>query len=350
MSERGIHLGILVGAIALGVWTLRHDPSPSRHVAPTAEHESPLAIVPPGSAFVLSADIAALRRSPFGPLLVARINGLAGEDADWSKLCDFDPLSAIDEVALAVPSAGASTSTSTSVHDDDFGVIASGRFSAAQITRCATAAISARGGDPVSSKLGDFSSVRDRTTEAGEIAARDGGPLILSGGNYFRTLLDSAQGNAPKLEHQDPRDARHAELRRVIGPGAIVATWLLGEHWFERVAGDDAGLSPLRSLEALALRLDLGQTLHASALLSCKDATSTREIQRLLEELRASLATIPLDPALGALARRVTVAPQDRRLRLELELNEIELRALLDAIARPPALSKSHPDAQIQPR
>ena len=328
MSERGIHLGILVGAIALGAWIFSHDGSKARRSRSGPEQGSPLAIVPPGSAFVLSADIAARRKSPVGPALAARISGLVGKDADLAKLCDFDPLTALDQVALAIPSAAPNR------RDDDFGVIATGRFTATQITRCATASIDARGGDPVSSKLGNFSSVRDRNTEVGEIAARDGGPLILSGGSYFRTLLDAAEGNAPKLEHQDPRDAHHAELRRLVGPGAIVATWLLGEHWFESIAGDDAGLSPLRSLEAIAARLDLGQTLRVSALFECGDAKSAAEIQALLEQLRSSLATIPLDPALTALARRVAISPQDRRLRLELELNEAELRGLLDALAQ----------------
>ncbi len=325
MSERGIHLGILLGALALGAWAFAHHGSAPEHVAAARAQKEPLAIVPPGSAFVLSANVAELRRSPVGPLLAARTNQLIGERSDGSKLCDFDPLAALDEIALAVPSAG------ENARDDDFGLIATGRFSAAQIARCATTSISARGGDPVSSQIGHFSSVRDRRSEAGEIAARDGGLLILSGGSYFRALLDAAEDNAPKLEHQDPRDARHAELRRLVGPGAIVATWLLSEHWFEHVAGDDAGLSPLRSLKTIAFRLDVGRTLHATALLDCDDAPSANEIRALLERMRGSLSLVPLDPVLAALARRVTLSVNERRLRLELELSEAELEALLGA-------------------
>jgi len=326
VSEHRIHLGILAGAIALAGWLFLRLGAPAPHVTAAPERESPLSIVPPGSAFVLSADIVALRRSSVGPLLASCINQLVGDNANWSKLCDFDPLSALDQVALAVPSAGEVPPEG----DQDFGVIATGRFSASQIVRCASAAIAARGGDPVSSNIGHFSSVRDRLREAGEIAARDGGPLIVSGGTYFRALLDAAEGNAPKLEHQDARDARHTELRRQLGPGALVATWLLGAHWFERIAGDDAGLSPLRNLTSIGARVDFARTSRALILLECTDATSASAIADLLEKLRPTLSALPLDPRLASIARRVAITPRDRRLRLELELSEDELRALLD--------------------
>jgi hypothetical protein len=231
-----------------------------------------------------------------------------------------------------VPSAGAAASE----HADDFGVVATGRFSAAQITRCASAAISQRGGDPVSSELGTFSSVRDRKTDGGEVAARDGGPLIVSGGRYFRDLLDAAEGNVAKREHQDPKDAAHAELRRTLGPGTIIATWLLPDGWFERFAGEDsARLSPLRALKAIGARLDVGQELRVSLMFECGDAASATEIAQLTEQLRASLGALALDPTLSSVARRIVVVREAARLRLNLTLDEAELRAVLDAVLGP---------------
>jgi len=280
---------------------------------------------------VLSADITQLRHAALGASLAARFAQLGPSTGDLTTLCGFDPLSALDEVALAVPGAGAEGNE----HTGDFGVVATGRFSATQITRCARASIAARGGDPVDSQLGTFSSVRDRKTSGGEVAARDGGPLIVSGGEYFRALLDAADGNIAKAEHEDPRDVRHAELRRALGAGTIVATWLLAEGWFERVSGDTgARFSPLRSLKALGARLDVSREVRVSVLLDCADAASVTEIEALLDQLR-SLGALSLDPALGDVAQRITALREGPRLRLNLTLTEPELQALLDATLGP---------------
>jgi hypothetical protein len=335
LSERSIHIGVLLGALALGAWIFgAHFHRTARRAGSLDSklESSPLSIIPPGSAFVLSVDVTQLEHAPLGIVLAQRLGQLGSGTGDLTSLCGFDPLAALDQVALAVPSAGGAASE----HADDFGVVATGRFSAAQITRCASAAISRRGGDPVSSELGTFSSVRDRKTDGGEVAARDGGPLIVSGGRYFRDLLDAAEGNVAKREHQDPKDAEHAQLRRTLGPGTIVATWLLPNGWFERFAGEDsARLSPLRALKTLGARLDVSQELRFSFLFECSDAASANEIEQLIEQLRASLGALALEPTLSGVARRIVVQPEAARLRLNLTLDEGELEAVLDAVLGP---------------
>ncbi len=335
MSERAIHIGVLVSALALAGWVFgihgRGTHGQARSVDAQAA-ASPLSIIPPGSAFVLSADIAQLERAALGASLAARFARLGPSTGDLTALCGFDPLSALDQVALAVPSAGAEGNA----HTDDFAFVATGRFSAAQITRCARAAITARGGDPVDSELGSFSSVRDRKNSGGEVAARDGGPLIVSGGDYFRALLDAADGNAAKHEHEDVRDAPHAELRRALGPGTIVATWLLAGGWLERVSGDSGvRLSPLRSLRAIGARLDVSSEVRVSVLLDCANAASAAEIAALLDQLLASLDALSLDPALRGIAQRITLLHEGPRLRLNLTVAHAELDALLDATLGP---------------
>jgi hypothetical protein len=337
LSERAIHVGVLVAALALAGWVFASH-TRGTHSAGSADSSaatSPLELIPPGSAFVLSADIAQLRHAALGPLLSARLGSSAG---DLGGLCGFDPLTALDQLALAVPSAGAAAGE----HEGDFGVIASGRFSATQIMRCASASISRRGGDPVSSELGAFSSVRDRTAAGGEVAARDGGPLIVGGGSYFRELLDAAEGKGQKLEHQDPRDARHAALRQTLGAGTIVATWLLAEGWFERVSGaDSARLSPLGSLKAIGARLDVSHELGVSVLLECADAAGVSAIETLLDQLRSSLGSVALDPALHGIAQRISARHDGARLRLDVTLTDTELLVLLDAALGPAAPATS---------
>jgi hypothetical protein len=330
LSERAIHIGVLVSALALGVWLFgshwQRTSAPARSASPGTA-SSPLAIIPPGSAFLLSVDVAQLRHAELGPLLAHRFGRIGSNAGDLTSLCGFDPLLALDQVALTVPSAGVSPVE----HEDDFGIVATGRFSARQITRCASAAISRRGGDPVDSELGAFSSVRDRKADGGEVAARDGGPLIVSGGRYFRELVDAAEGRVATSEHEDPKDAEHVALRRTLGPGTIVATWLLPDGWFERFSGDDrARLSPLRALKALGARLDLDRELRVSVLLECADAASATEIATLVEQLRASLGALALDPTLSGAAQRITARADGARLWLNLALSPVELNAVLD--------------------
>ncbi len=333
MSERAIHIGLLVGALALSAWLF----GTHRHRTPTSTASSdaassPLAIIPPGSAFLLSVNVAELRRAELGPLVADRFGRLGSDAGGLASLCGFDPLLALDQVALAVPSAGVSPVD----HDDDFGIVATGRFSAPQITRCARAAISRRGGDPVDSELGAFSSVRDRKADGGEVAARDDGPLIVSGGRYFRELVDAAEGRIVKSEHENPKDAQHVALRRTLGPGTIVATWLLPDGWFERFASDDsARLSPLRALKALGARLDLDRELRATVLLECASAASATEIATLVDQLRGSLGALALDPTLSSAARRIAVQSDGAQLRLNLSLSQPELKAVLDLTLGP---------------
>lgn len=335
VSERAIHLGILVSAAAVCGWvfgTAHGSSGPSESAR--ASHEiiapqtSALSLIPSGSAFVLTADVRQLQHAPLGALLSERL-GRAGKTAELVKVCGLDPLARLDQLALAVPSAGGAAQE----HPEDFGVVAQGRFTAAEIMRCANAVITQRGGEAIETQLGKLRSVRDRKQSA-EIAAKDG-TLIVSGGSYFRELLDAAEGHASSK--RDPRDARHSELRRALGPGTIVATWLLGEHWFERVAGDDgnARLSPLSALQAVGAHIDVSDTAHVQLLLDCTDSDGAGRVASLLSELRSSLHALPLDPALSGLAERVSVSQTGARLKLAVDPTEAELSALLGLLLGP---------------
>ena len=335
-TERNIHLGLLGASLAVAVWVFGAQPhsaepaTDSGALSQATDERSPLSIIPPGSAFVLTADLRTFARSPLGASIAERL----GRSAGASKLvesCGFDPLARLDQLALAVPSANLVAQE----RPEDFGIVASGRFSGTEIAHCASAEITARGGEAILTRLGSFASVRDRRANSGEIASKDG-LLVVSGGSYFRELLDSAESKR-RPGKQDPRDAQHAELRRTLGPGALLATWLLGEGWFERVAGDDtnARLSPLSALKTVGARLDLGTKAELSVLLECADSEGAQRISSLLAELRSSLDALPLDPALAGIARRVTVSQMGLRLKLELELNQAQLSPVLDALLGP---------------
>ena len=337
VSERAIHLGLLVTALAAAGWAFGSHGHPPRSpsstsVATKTAPTAPLSLIPPGSAFVLTADVRKLEHAPLGVLLAQRLSHVGGA-TQLATSCGFEPLARLDQLALAVPGA----TLEAQEHPEDFGIVASGRFSAEEIMHCASAVIAARHGEPIRTQLGSFSSVRDRTHSGGEVAARDGGLLLVSDGSYLRALLDAAEGNAPKLERPEARDARHSALRRALGPAPLLATWLLGEGWFERVAGDanNARLSPLGALLAVGARVDAGNAVHVSVLLECTDSDGAARISSLLGELRSSLNALPVDPAVATVARRIAVSQTGARLTLSLDLETSELQPLLDLLLGP---------------
>lgn len=335
VSERAIHLGIVVCSALACAWVFGlHSDAPravdsvGRPQEAAIPKRTALALVPSGPAFVLTAEVRKLQHTPLGELLSQRL-GRADGAGEFVKLCGIDPLARLDQLAVAVPSAGSDAQE----HPEDFGIVAEGRFNAAEIVRCARSVIVQRGGEAIETRLGKFRSVRDRK-QSGEIAATDG-TLIVSGGSYFRRFLDAAEGNAGSM--RDPNDERHAELRRRLGPGSVVATWILGDRWFDRIAGDERGarLSPLHSLSAIGVWLDVSDAVHVRATLDCANPEDAGRVAGLLAELRASLRALPLDPTLSALAARVSVSQAGARLELGVEPTQAELDALLGLLLGP---------------
>ena len=331
-TERNIHLGVLAAAVAVTVWVFGAQPragGPTTHSAHSAETQprSPLALIPPGSAFILGVDVGALARAPLGVFIAERLGRSAGT-GKLSETCGFDPLLRLDQLALSIPSANLGADA-----HPDFGVIANGRFTAAEITRCASTAISARGGEAVHSKLDSFDTVRDRNGSGGEIAAKDG-LVVVSGGNYFRELLNAAEGVLGSLTQPNARSLQHADLRRELGPGPLLATWLLGDGWFERVAGSDvnARLSPLSALKRIGARVNVTATAQLLLLLECEDGAGAERVADLLRDVQSSLDAIPLALELRATAKRITIRQREARLSLELELDRTELTPLLAAL------------------
>jgi hypothetical protein len=106
----------------------------------------------------------------------------------------------------------------------ELGLAAVGDFDAAAVADCAAAIVRLHGGDPVRTTLGGFLTVRDRGgASEGEVAARDGGPVLLSGGRYLRDMIDAAEGRSPSLRSE----ARHRALREAVGvDAALVVSWI----------------------------------------------------------------------------------------------------------------------------
>jgi hypothetical protein len=282
----------------------------------------PLAIVPPGPAFVLTVELGRLRAAKSAQALVGR--GLAQLAGDACEKVLFQD---VDELVLTIPSSAGFEPTGA----DSFALIATGRFLGASVADCAERGIVARQGEAVRTTIGSFASVRDRR-RSGEVAARDG-LLVLSAGEYLRALLDGAEGRRAEGEpEQRERDRLHAELRRVVGRDApVVLTLALPKGWLPAALGDPAAeLSPLATLRSAALRAEIGADLELAGLLACDDAARCQALERFMLDARSDLRS--LVPPEGARAlERLTLTRKDTRLELAARLDPEDVAKLVPA-------------------
>ena len=319
-------MAAVIAAIAFVIGLVRLLPA-SRASAPA------LAMIPPGPAFVLTLDVAQLKQSQLENLLRKHFSELGG----LGQRCGFEPVQYVKDLAIAVPGAG---NTLDALGIDDFGVVAMGPMSRSKVLRCAEHSIVDRKGEPVQTRIGKFSTIRDQRKKGGELAIRDGGPLILSGGNYFRELLDAAESSRPGSGAAASRDALHAELRQKLGRSApLLMSWVLPQNWTERfVPGHEARLSPLTEIRAVGLAATFRPNPErgampapsVDAILACGSSAGCSNVAAFLEELQRDLnAALALDPTLQVLTR-VKIHPESTVIRLQLLLSQAELKSLLE--------------------
>jgi hypothetical protein len=285
-----------------------------------------LAMVPRNAALELSCDFERLRKSELGALANEQLNRLGG-GGDLAKRCGFDPLALIDRVALGIP-----TAQDPPGGAGDFALLAAGHFKGDAIVGCGEQLIRDRGGEPTRSSLGALASVRDRNGGSGEVAARDNGPLIVSGGAYFREVADLAN-EPPHAGSLAARNPEHAALRKALGDGTILVSWLVPDGWFGRVADDErAKVSALAAVHAVAARVDLASNVRVTVLLSANDEPAAETVSTLLSRLKQSAASLLPDPMLAGLAGRVVLGRERGMVTLKLELTMSEAQALLTRV------------------
>jgi hypothetical protein len=243
----------------------------------TAEHGAdPALMVPAGAELMVTVDVEGLAAAAGRDLLAAGGLRLLGLQKD----CGFEPLLAMRRLAFAVPSRPPETAS-------DFALIAQTTLRVEPVLRCAETMIGKRGGRAVRSELGRFRAVRDQAKPGGEVAIRDDGVFVLSGGDYFRDVLDTINGTAAPDETARLRAAVHSGLRRQLGPADLVVTLLPGR------------LLPLPEVQALALALRVKERLELAGFVGCSKPEICTEARALLERIKLELAK---EPELAGLA------------------------------------------------
>jgi hypothetical protein len=317
---RVVHVGLLLAlVVAIGL-ILRFVPRSRTYVA-RAPVLRPLEIVPAGAAFVLSANLVALRESPLARRVFAeRLRSVAAAP----RGCGLDPVNDLDELVIAVQDARALGDLERPFGSGSLAVIAGGTFRSTAVSDCAMASIRARGGDPVLTPIGSFVGVRDRRRGGAEIVARDG-LLVVSEGAYLRALLDAADGKGTEGgDLERTRDRLHGELRRRLGEDTPVrATLSLPPGWLEQALGEpEASASPLSKLRSAAAGAKLGTTLSLNALLVSETAADSAALESVVRSL-----------ARDADLKSLWVRANGVELEVRADVSEVVLETLLRAQA-----------------
>jgi hypothetical protein len=303
-SERALSWLLLLLALAGVAWLVTRPKAPAAR-APAGDTALR---VPAGAELLLTADVEALAKAAAPELLAAGAQQLLGLHED----CGFEPLLELRRVAFAIPAGQAEVA-------HDFALIAETTLKQEPLLRCAEKLIRKRGGRPVRSELGRFRGVRDQAKPGGEVAVRGDGLLVLSGGGYFRDVLDANSGVAAPDEAAKLREAMHGAVRRRLGPAQLMLTVLPGR------------LLPLPEVQALGLAIRVEEQLGLAGFVACGKPETCRQALQLVEQIKADLTR---EPGLEAMAK-LTIAERDAGLELGAQLPRESLVPLLRQLLAP---------------
>jgi hypothetical protein len=270
-GERAVNWLLLAVAVAAAVLFARRGllraPAESGRV-------DPVSAVPPGPELLITADVEALAEAAGPQLLRAGIGSFLG----LSELCGFEPLLSMRRVAFAMP-----------VGSQDFAFIAETTLAPEAVLRCAELMIRKRGGVAVRAQLGRFDSVRDRAKPVGEMAIRGDGLFVLSGGQYFRDVLDRAAGASRFDDAAQVRERLHGLVRGRLGQNQLTASSVS--------TTPDALLPDVRLIGAA---IDVQRTTRIRAFVGCSNEAACADALAMVESLQSALKRDPLLAPLAA--------------------------------------------------
>jgi hypothetical protein len=148
---------------------------------------------------------------------------------------------------------------------------------------------------------------------------RADGLFVLSGGKYFRDVIDSASGNRPADEAHELRSRAHAAVRRKLGPSQIALSLLVGPRL------------PLPGVQALGLGLDVQRDVQLRGYVACVSAPGCFEAANVIEQLKQDAAR---ESGIADLAK-LRVEQRDQQLQIHGRLARRELGPLLEQLMAP---------------
>lgn len=332
---------LVVALAAIAAWIVANR----RVVGEGAEPASAsiLEHVPPGAMLLATVDVAALRGTPLGEQLLGQGRTVAGL-GEVTAICGADPMDAVRLLAIAIPDAG---------QDTGFGLFAAGPFDAAELIGCAEKIVAGRGGRPVRSPAGRFLLLKDASLElsSAELAAADGGPVILGEPAYVRAALGTESAESSE------RDERHAALRGLVPGGQLVATAALSAEQrralISELKAQNMPDSPFRSVNGAALSVSVTDEIALSVAVRCDDAeASLRVAEHIRRAAESEADSLPAQAiGLSALLERLDVKADAQAVHVRLSMPAAEaLATLRRALAlRKLAEPGVFPEAPVEP-
>ena len=299
----------------------------------TSAAGDPFDAVPRDSFLVATVNLAELRRSPlyevlFGkdspaqaaktemPMLGARALGI-GKLAD---ACGFDPLSRVEQLAVAVPEEG---------DKGELGMAARVTITRAELSTCTENLAGQRGGKVETKDVGSFVVVEDsaaQETARPRLAYGRGGLLVVGRGAWFDAMLASADRKQPGAREAQAHVAMRSSLTSRDGWRAptLLVSALLPRSLRDRLKGEmgaelsaDAAQDGSQNVMAgvlgvsnvgLALRAGgSGQSIDAAIELICDTEEGCAAVEKLILKKRLdwskelTLRMVGLGPLLDSL-------------------------------------------------
>jgi hypothetical protein len=296
---------VLLVALAAAAWLVQR----ARPRALEAPRLDLVSIVPNGPELLLTVDVESLGTAATDELLRAGGSALLG----LREQCGFEPLLGLRRVAFATPQPAAGQAAG------DFALIAETSLQQDPVLRCAEAVIRKRGGQPVRSTLGAFTSVRDQSKPLGEVAMRADGLFVMSGGQYFRDVIDAAGGIVGGDEAARLRTQVHVAMRRKLLPSQLVFTLIPGST------------ATLAGVKALGLGLAVKRELEVRGFVGCGSTAACGDARELALHLKDELAR---DSSVSGLAS-LSIVQEQQQLVVSGHLPRAQLAALLSQLIAP---------------
>ncbi len=281
-SGRGLGLrgGLILLAIVLLVvgWLYTSRRGGSLASEPAPADRSVLAAIPQGAMLVAVVDLRALRATELGKRFLGHGRNIAGL-GEIQVLCGSDPMDGVDQLAVAIPAAGA---------DAGFGVFAAGAFDAERLLSCAERIVTRRGGKPVRRRHDRFLVLRDASLalSSAELAVADGGPFVLAEPPYLQASLEAMTAAGQTADSNEA----HRMLRDLVPKGVVVATVVLSQDQRRTLVAELRAQqqedSPFGAVTAAALSIRLDQALHLQAVLRCEQVAACEAIAALVDSAR----------------------------------------------------------------
>ena len=338
----------------------------------------PFDAVPRDSFLVATVNLTELRRSPLHDVLFGKEAHGREPSADTPVLgpkalgigklaeaCGFDPLTRVEQLAVAVPEEG---------DKGELGVAARVTVTRDELSRCTSNLAGQRGGKVETKDVGSFVVVENAggAQEAARprLAYGHGGLLVVGRGAWFDAMLASADGKKPGAREAQAHVALRSSLTSRDGwrsPTVLISALLprslrdrLKAEMADEVSGDDVAdgsqtiMSGVLGVSAVGLALRAGgsgQSIDAAIELVCDTEDACAAVEKLILKKRLDWSkdlTLRM-VGFGPLLDSIEVKREGARIRVTAGAAADALAATIDRVLRLKARARERDDRAPPP-